>query len=213
MDDLTDQRLPFTKQRGRLYVAPLGADLPTHYVASDPPLSGNDARFVDEWPDAWILGGETDPEQCSERYETDVESVTMRGWDKPIEQVTSRAAVWTFGMDRVNTRPVAQLAAMSGWHFQQPPRFMLGWESEDHRSRVIARQVIHEPVPFRKAADRLVLTYRLEQAEKPRPPVPPPPRLRWWQRLLRRRPVVPPPPPVEYHPPSEVYTVGQLRLA
>jgi hypothetical protein len=212
MDDVTDA-LPFAEQRGRIYIAPLGADPPRHYVASDPP--GSAPRFVDEWPAAWILGGETDPGQCREQYDIDTERVSVDGLIEPIGYVTSRSAQWAFGLDQLATGrvPWSSLPPLPEGQVPWAPRFMLGWESLDRRSRVVARQVVHDlgtmHRPSRSSA--LFLTYRLEQAEKPLPPFPARPLWRrLLDRLLRRRPPARTP---DLYPPFEIYRVGVRPVA
>lgn len=199
-----DEPLPFTEQRGRLHIAPIGAALPLHVA--------KDGVFGDGWPQAWIFGGETDPEQCSTRHEVDTEQIEVVLLAPLRRVVTAQTMIWTFGLDRVSTAhtPWASLPPLPESQVPGAPRFMLGWESEDKTSRVIARQVMHDlgtmHRPSRSSA--LFLTYRLERAEKPLSPLPTPPVWRrLLNRLLRRRPPMRIP---DLHPPFEVYRVLTL---
>lgn len=110
----TDQ-LPFTRKRGVLYVAPLGAELPDNSVGG--------GRFVMTWPTAWIL---VDPSEMTVPAACRVSGSSMAVWDfGPCAAMHLRR--WNEGWAR--------------WNLHAVPRFMLGWESEDGKDRLIAGQV------------------------------------------------------------------------
>lgn len=211
MDDPT--RLPFLDKRGRLYIAPLTADLPLQFatggVFGDEPKWYGDTRSEERyggWPQAWILGGETDPEQCSARTEVDTEQIRV-GEALESLRLAQEETVWTFGLDHVNMRPTpwTSLPPLPEGQVPWAPRFMVGWESEDRTSRVIARQVVQDLGTMLRPSESSALfcTYRLEQAQKPLPPLPVWRRL--LDRLLRRRPPVRVP---DLYPMFEVYQVA-----
>lgn len=195
------EMLPFTEKPGMLFVAPLGSELPKHYVASDPPGSGQSPKFRDSWPAGWIPalppGLFTDPEKCSAtRLPVSVEHVRVVDTFDPWNPVQEDWA-WMFGRDLAGLlqRRFAIPQRLAG-EINQPPRLMVGWESIDSKDRVIVRQA------FLDEDGR----FRLEQAY---PPVSPQPKRRWWQRLLRiKSPVVVVPKP---YPPFTVYRVGTLN--
>lgn len=179
MAQITDQLLPFTEQRGQVYIAPLGAAIaPQHYVSQ--------GRFTDIWPDGWLLGGETNPKRCSESV----------GYD------AGTLPVWTLGVDLLPTErtPWTSLAPLPPGQESAAPRFMLGWQSTDRRSRIIARQVTIAKTQAGK--DALFLTYQLERARMHDEPDTRPRWRRLLDRLLRRHLVTQP----RFYPPFALYT-------
>jgi hypothetical protein len=207
VSDPIDEALPFTEKRGVLYIAPLGSELPDLTVASDPPGSGINTRFVMSWPAGWIRpkpydpanpdSAFTDPRVCSVRNQVDTDSIQVDAFSPIRSMVTSRTALWDFGpelgprMRRILSSPLNVTAA---------PRFMVGWESEDCLDRVIARQAV-------------VDEYGLFHLEQPIPPRVPAPRRTWWQRLLDRLMRRPAPTSVQPLPEPlfHVYRVGVQR--
>jgi hypothetical protein len=198
VDHGTD-RLPFLDKRGVLYIAPMGTELPDLTVASDPPGSGSDTKFVTTWPMSWVKpkpyvpddpdSAFTDPADCSARQDIGVQADRLDEL-RPVQMMaTSRTALWDFGPEVVAglqrlLRPARGL---------QQTRMMLGWESEDCRDRVITPQVFLDEYGL----------FHLEVLQPPRPPAPP---RKWWERLLRRPVRLAPMPDPE--PLFKVYRVG-----
>lgn len=121
MTDVADP-LPFTRKRGVLYMAPLGTELPNDSVEG--------GRFALAWPAAWIRvdpAEMTAPTTCSATHSA---------------ELLAAEAVWDFG-------PRARVRLQNGWgrtRTRALPRFMLGWQSEDAKDRLVAKQVVADDV-------------------------------------------------------------------
>lgn len=190
MSNPTDEPLPFTEKPGALFVAPLGSDMPDHTV--------KDGIFVMPWPASWVhvkLPGEpyrmTDPAECSAvQQPLPAEDVRVADVFEPVRmsEPVPETWIWYFG-------PHLKVWK-DRFHVPFTTRMMIGWESSDSRSRVIARQVVIANTGYCgvEVATRLTL---------------PEPRHRWWHRLTFWR--HPEPAPTRYYPSFEVYTVGELR--
>lgn len=163
---------------GYLFIAPLGTALPTNTVLA--------SAFTDAWASAWIpLGATEDGSEFA--YNSTVEPITVAELPDPIEyRTTGRAgriafnlANWTLSnMRRALNGGIAPLTPTSGTGGTalgtlEPPdpgdevRAMIGWESLDNTTRLIARQTLQGgeiTSAFRRAPAKAVIpcTFQME---------------------------------------------------
>lgn len=170
---------------GYLFIAPLGTALPTNTVAG--------SVFTDPWAAAWIpLGATEDGSEFA--YSSTIEPITVAELFDPIEyRTTGRAgriafnlADWTLSMyRRALNGGIAPLTPTSGTGATtlgtlEPPdpggevRSMIGWESLDNTTRLIARQTIQGgeiTTAFRRAPAKAVIpcTFQMETPAAAKP--------------------------------------------
>lgn len=138
---------------GYLFIAPLASTLPTNTVSG--------SIFTDAWPAAWLDLGAT-LEGSTLAYSTTVEAMSVAEFFDPIQwATTARQGSFAFALSnfalsnyrRALNGGTAALTPTSGTgatalYTVEPPaagsetRAMVGWESEDHTVRAVARQCI-----------------------------------------------------------------------
>lgn len=138
---------------GYLFGAPLGTSVPTNTVAG--------SVFTDAWAAAWIPLGAT-AEGSTFSYSSSIEPMSVAEFFDPIRYSTvSRTGSMAFGLasatlQRVKTAlnggmgvisPVSGTGATTLSLFEPVTpgaelRIMLGWESQDNTTRIVARQCI-----------------------------------------------------------------------
>lgn len=170
---------------GYLFIAPLGSTMPTNTVVG--------SVFTDEWAAAWIpLGATEDGSEFA--YSSTVEPITVAELFDPVAyrttgrtgRVAFNLADWTLSMfRRAINGGLAPITATSGTGATtlgelEPPdpgtevRAMIGWESLDNTTRLVARQCLQGgevTSAFRRAPSKAVIpcTFQMEKPASAQP--------------------------------------------